>query len=414
MTDFLLNECGDLDLTNGRVTIVDGADAVRQRWLIHIRTFLGEWFLDENIGVPYIQKLFRKQLSRQNVKQIFATASAAVPGILQVVSVIVNSLDARTRFCDVTVTCVIDAAEGPETGVFKFTGAIPVDGCGAISELPATLDGLVVWFDATDENKYEYDSASPPNLILWNKGGEGFAKNIPNGLSGEAKRVSASPINARPAVRLQNNPGGTAKDEALGIEGVPAIRDTCGYDGDITVFIVSKLNAGLASLPYQIPIWALDGVNAAGTIQEYYNAGMIRSSPIYNNPGNGGLVIDSEAVGTPATAVSATGTVTPSVQDDSSAFRAYRLEQLTPPNVQVTMCNNGATMIDMSVSTLAIRKLNGLGLLGAGYDNATGNPTDYFDGYIGEFIVFARALSDEELDAMNDYLSEKWGITKSV
>lgn len=413
MTDFLLNECGDLDLTNGRVTIVGGADAVRQRWLIHIRTFLGEWFLNENIGVPYIQRLFKKELSRQNVKQIFATASAAVPGILQVVSVVVDSLDVRTRFCEITVTCVIDAAEGPETGVFKFTGTIPLDGCGTVVELPATLDGLVVWFDAVDENTYSYDSATPPNLIVQNKAGEGFAKNIPNVSNGEAKRVSASPINARPAVRLQNNPGGTAKDEVLGIEGVPAIRDTTGYGGDFTVFCVSKLNAGLASLPFQIPIWALDGVDAAGTTQEYYNGGAIRSSPIYNNPGNGGVVIDSEEVGTPATAISATGTVNPSVQDDSPAFRTYVAEQLVSPNVRIAMYNNAAKMIDMS-TTLAIRLLNGLGLLGAGYDNATGTPTDYFDGYIGEFIVFARALSVEEIDAMHDYLSEKWGIAKSV
>jgi hypothetical protein len=129
MTSLLLNPCGDLDITEGKTTIVRGADAVRQRWLVYIRTFLGEWFLDQNLGVPYVQQLFVKQISRQTIKQIFTTATLEVPGILQVVSVVVDQLDVTTRFAEVTVTCVIDGDEGPETGQFRYTGAFPPEGC---------------------------------------------------------------------------------------------------------------------------------------------------------------------------------------------------------------------------------------------------------------------------------------------
>jgi len=129
MTDLLLNRCGDLDITEGKLTIVRGADAVRQRWLVYLHTFLGEWFLDQNIGVPYTQVVFAKQISRQTLKQVFTTASLEVPGILQVASVVVDELNVATRFAEVTCTCIIDGAEGPETGQFKYTGTFPPEGC---------------------------------------------------------------------------------------------------------------------------------------------------------------------------------------------------------------------------------------------------------------------------------------------
>ncbi len=129
MTDLLLNPCGDIDITEGQLSIVGGADAVRQRWLIYVRTFLGEWFLDQTIGVDYYGRVLKKQISRQVLKQVFTEASLEVPGILQVISVIVDELDVATRYAEVTVTCIIDAAEGPETGAFKYTGQIPPDSC---------------------------------------------------------------------------------------------------------------------------------------------------------------------------------------------------------------------------------------------------------------------------------------------
>ena len=38
------------------------------------------------------------------------------------------------------------------------------------------------------------------------------------------------------------------------------------------------------------------------------------------------------------------------------------------------------------------------------------NYYDYFNGYIGEVLVFDRALKTEEIDTINKYLSKKWGI----
>lgn len=129
MTSLLMNPCGDIDITAGRVTIVRSGDAVKQRWLVYIRTFLGEWFLDQNIGVPFVQRIFKKQVSRTEIKEVFAAASLEVPGILQVPSVVIDSLDVATRELEVTVNCIIDSAEGPVLEVFRYTGSLPAAGC---------------------------------------------------------------------------------------------------------------------------------------------------------------------------------------------------------------------------------------------------------------------------------------------
>ena len=68
MTDFLLNDCGDLDFTEGKLTLLTGVDLIRQRWLIHVRTFLGEYFLDESIGVPWFQRVLKKAQKRDKKK----------------------------------------------------------------------------------------------------------------------------------------------------------------------------------------------------------------------------------------------------------------------------------------------------------------------------------------------------------
>jgi len=52
-----------------------------------------------------------------------------VPGVVQVVSVIVDSLDVLARRAEITVTCIVTGSEGPETGVFKYTGTFPPEGC---------------------------------------------------------------------------------------------------------------------------------------------------------------------------------------------------------------------------------------------------------------------------------------------
>lgn len=411
MTDILLNPCGDIDVTDGRISIVRGADAVRQRWLIYIRTFLAEWFLDQTIGVPYIQRLFKKQISRQVIKQIFTTASLEVPGILQVVSVIVDSLNVATRFAEVTVTCIIDGAEGPETGEFKYTGTIPPGGCGIVTEIPSTIADLLIWFDANDPDNFSY---SPGNLIVQNKAGEGFAQNAGGG-SADVKVLSYSPLNGLPAMRFRNNPAGDDFDEHMQMIGVPALRDTTGYNGDFTIFIVSKLNAGLITPASEQWLWALDGVQNDGTTREFYKGYQLLSTTPYDNPGDGGLGIRSEALGAAeASPLEAGATVSPAVNDADPGLRTWRSLQGTPPTKLRKLELNDAVLLLSPGTKPDLRLLNGAGLIGAGYNAITGNPDKKFDGYISEYLVYGKALTEDETQIVTDYLTTKWSVPKST
>lgn len=62
---------GDLVFVNGGLPVVSRKkEDLAQRLTIRLRTFLGEWFLDEGIGVPYYQSVFGKQRNKTAVDLI--------------------------------------------------------------------------------------------------------------------------------------------------------------------------------------------------------------------------------------------------------------------------------------------------------------------------------------------------------
>ena len=402
MTDVLLNACGDIDLTAGRLTIVGGVDGIRQRWLIHIRTFLGEWFLDQSIGVPYYQRVLKKAVSRNNLKQVFKTATLGVPGVLQVVSVIVDSLDTATRQAEVTVTCIVTGAEGPESGVFKFTGSIPPDGCQDpnATAVPNTIAGLAVWFDAQDVTSY---TQTPAKLTMQNKVGAGTAEPGP---SVAEPQIVGNQINGHPAVALDET-----DDQHLVMSGIPALRATTGQDGSFTAFAVTRL--GLGQLGPERGVWALDGVQGDGVTREWYG-GYHKMSAIEYADEKTGLGIRSEELGTPEVspyeaALSGAGGF--ELNDAAPAIRVWTRDFTVVPDAARRLDITNA-LLDSSDETTppALRQLNGEGLLGAAYANASGDPELFFDGAFGEYLLYNRALTAAQILLVVEYLQVRWSI----
>lgn len=96
MTDILLDRAtGDVDLTNG-IELVDDVEAIAQQIYIRLRTFLGEWFLDTRIGVPYFQKIIGKKRSQAQTDLIFRRSIQTTPGIASVTE-LTQTFDAATR-----------------------------------------------------------------------------------------------------------------------------------------------------------------------------------------------------------------------------------------------------------------------------------------------------------------------------
>jgi ABC-type arginine transport system ATPase subunit len=63
MSQLEIEDNGDLKITNNSFTIIKGTSEIRQKNIQNLRTFLGEWFLDLTIGVPYHQTIFNKASS---------------------------------------------------------------------------------------------------------------------------------------------------------------------------------------------------------------------------------------------------------------------------------------------------------------------------------------------------------------
>ncbi len=80
----------DLDITNNELTLITGIDETSQNITVNLKTILGEWFLDEAIGVPWLNEIFvkRNSLSQaqailiDNIRKKFAGLDQAVRNVI--------------------------------------------------------------------------------------------------------------------------------------------------------------------------------------------------------------------------------------------------------------------------------------------------------------------------------------------
>lgn len=78
---------GDLSFVNGAAPVTQlQADVVAQRLRIKLYTFYGEWFLNNTIGVPYLQQIFGKVKKKSTVDLIFQGLISGDPGVIEILS----------------------------------------------------------------------------------------------------------------------------------------------------------------------------------------------------------------------------------------------------------------------------------------------------------------------------------------
>lgn len=76
----LLNDDNDIDITGGKAIIINGEEAFRQNVLTNLHLYLEEWFGDTSIGVPWLQDIFEKGTSPDQVNSIIKSVILDVPG----------------------------------------------------------------------------------------------------------------------------------------------------------------------------------------------------------------------------------------------------------------------------------------------------------------------------------------------
>ncbi len=83
MSDIALNSDWDIDITGSDLTLTTGADAIKQHISQRLKTWYGEWFLDMERGIPYLQQIFKKNPNPIIVDSVFKREIINTPGILQ-------------------------------------------------------------------------------------------------------------------------------------------------------------------------------------------------------------------------------------------------------------------------------------------------------------------------------------------
>lgn len=72
---------GDIELTNGKVVFISGAQHTRQKLASRFKFFLGEYFLDLRQGVPYYRDILVKNPDLNVIKSIFRKVILTTKGV---------------------------------------------------------------------------------------------------------------------------------------------------------------------------------------------------------------------------------------------------------------------------------------------------------------------------------------------
>jgi len=168
------------------------------------------------------------------------------------------------------------------------------------------------------------------------------------------------------------------------------ITQTNGVSSQLSTFIVFR-SLSLTTVPQSlISVRGVTHASANNSFQLNINASRVIQYDYFNGAGT--------QVTTAVTA-SAITTITPylvDVVDDGTA-------------TQTISINNASGMTRVAISgTSGPKNLNAGFNIGA-WNNGT-TTARYFNGDIGEIIMFDRALKQEERNAVEKYLGKKWGI----
>lgn len=83
MSSILLDlETHDIKLVDNAIVLVTGIDAIRQHLKCRFLLFLGEWFLDTTIGVPYFRDILIKNPSFVVVQEVLKSVILDTPGVI--------------------------------------------------------------------------------------------------------------------------------------------------------------------------------------------------------------------------------------------------------------------------------------------------------------------------------------------
>ena len=104
----------DLYFEEGNLVLVSDADQTVQHIKQRLLTFYQEWFLDQSIGVPWLQQTLEKPASLSMVEVILQEVIRKSPEVRKLTSFVVRAGDSE-RTAKVTFTVQIDSGVSTAT-----------------------------------------------------------------------------------------------------------------------------------------------------------------------------------------------------------------------------------------------------------------------------------------------------------
>lgn len=108
--DILLDDRHDLDFDGYDLKLTTSKDvSLKQRLVIKLLTFRGEWFLDRSVGVDYFGSILGKNRSKEAIDSIFQKAILEERDVKSIVS-FSSSVDKTTRDYKLNFEVMADGA----------------------------------------------------------------------------------------------------------------------------------------------------------------------------------------------------------------------------------------------------------------------------------------------------------------
>jgi len=79
-----LDSNNNLVVENGIIKRVSDAEEVSQRIKTTLLFYLGEWFLNTSIGIPWLEDIFIKPANLNNIESILKSEVLNVPGVSRI------------------------------------------------------------------------------------------------------------------------------------------------------------------------------------------------------------------------------------------------------------------------------------------------------------------------------------------
>ena len=112
--DIQLGENHDIEIVDGDFKLTPTEHlSIRQKLIIKLLTYQGEWFLSSEEGLPFFQSILGKNRSKETIATIYKRAILSTEGVLEIVSFRSNITPQREYVMQFVVRTVEDTVLEP-------------------------------------------------------------------------------------------------------------------------------------------------------------------------------------------------------------------------------------------------------------------------------------------------------------